>query len=315
MTEGKESDMAGPGAVNLTKRISQDVLLNPIILESIVKYLSDAQIESMCLAFPGLKEKMDSSLWRKRTRKLQSVLRMDDTDKTSYQEKYMALKQEVERIIDIVSEYIIKNQGAITLNAPELEFDEENQEEFMSIENLAYTASLIHHKMLGEVEIKLLCFWCVDVLKNTDPQHLASLASRVKEVFVFYKEKKENFNIAFIIQSLKCSEVEVMIDPKSEGSTLRTEEKLALSLAMETRIPKITFYYGTEDPTDVIKQYSGKGVCYAIQVLTFSASDSREVEDIRLLAQQLEWNIEEKENFGPMIELEINMSRGQQQQM
>lgn len=313
MTEGKESDMAGPGAVNLTKRISQDVLLNPIILESIVNYLSDAQIESMCLAFPGIKEKMDSSLWRKRTRKLQSVLRMDtttDTDKTSYQEKYMALKQEVERIIDTVSENIIKNQGAITLNAPEF-IDEENQEEFMTIEDLANTASLIHHKMLGEVDIKLLCFWCVDVLKNTDPQHLASLASRVKEVFVFYKEKKENFNIAFMIQSLKCSEVEVMIDPKSEGSTLRTEEKLALSLAMETRIRKISFYYGTEDPTDCIKQYSGRGVCYAIQVLTFSASDSREVEDIRLLAQQLEWNIEEKENFGPMIELEINMSRGQ----
>ena len=90
----------------------------------------------------------------------------------------MALKQEVERITDMVSAKILQDEGAITVNAPELEFDEEDQDEYMSLEDLAHTASLIHHKLLGVVDIKSLCFWCCDMLKNTDPQHQSLLSQQ-----------------------------------------------------------------------------------------------------------------------------------------
>ena len=137
---------------------------NPIIMEIIANFLSDKDLVSLCLTSKKTKkivDLMDSSCWRKRAKKLEAVLRLHtcDTVSTPYKERYILLRPEVERLANRIRGKIEENSGVIVVGPMNTQF--------MSLQEIADTAILVHHNMLGDVSIKSLMLLNGDLSRAT----------------------------------------------------------------------------------------------------------------------------------------------------
>ena len=86
------------------------VMRNPILMDNIANYLSAKDLVALCLTSKTTKrivDWMDSSCWGKRARKLGALLKIEATDLTSttYKERYLFLRAEVERHAKLMKRY------------------------------------------------------------------------------------------------------------------------------------------------------------------------------------------------------------------
>ena len=99
-------------------------MTNPIMMETISKFLSDKDLVALCLASKTTKkivDQIDSSCWRKRALKLETVLRLDDatddTDSTSFIERFLVFKPKVERLAKMIRDKIVDNMYNINVSS------------------------------------------------------------------------------------------------------------------------------------------------------------------------------------------------------
>ena len=123
---------------------------NLILMDTIAKLLSDKDLVALCLTSKTTKkivDQMDSSCWRKRANILEAVLTLEATDRTSSKERYLFLKPKVERLALTIRRKIEDNMGVIQVR-PSVSFrpaTHEEESQFMSLQELTNTASLVHH--------------------------------------------------------------------------------------------------------------------------------------------------------------------------
>ena len=217
-------------------------MTNPIIMEIIANCVSDKDLVSLCLASKTTKkivDQMDSSCWRKRAQKLEAFLRMHTraTDSTPYKERYILLIPKVERLVNRVRGMIEDNLGVINVDPHYLDNLDvtDDDREVMSLQDLANTASLVHHDMLGEVSIEELELWSGN-LSSIPPELLGSLASCVKDrVSITIGEDVIIPNLGVLMDKIKSN----LITIRHSGKTLGADEILALVRAMQTRVKTV----------------------------------------------------------------------------
>ena len=263
------------------------VMTNPIMMDKIANLLSDKDLVALCLTSKTTKkivDQMDSSCWRRRAYKLEAVLRLGatvTTDTTSYKERYLILKSEVERLANKLRAKIEDNLGRISVSVIS------QDSKHFSLQELASTASLIHHGMLGEVSCKMLCL--VDVNLSSIPiQHLGSLAACVTDVVFFGVNENVIPDLGVFLDKVKCDKLLFL------GQSLGTDETLALVRAMqEVRI--VVLLLGTRGTVDVkaLRNFDGKGRCEQVWMVKGKGDSIENTEDMRKLAKTIDWGVTE----------------------
>ena len=301
-----DSDMGG--------HTLEDISSNPIIVEKISRYLNEVELVNLGIAWPDVSSKMDVVCWRKRAKRLESVLRRDDPDNTTFKDKYFRYKPRVQMIVAQMTDKINECHGVISINCEDLEdleYFEGDPQQYFSPEELADIASLVHHNMLGEVDIKTVEFWDCDLLSNQDPHHLESLAAKIQDgLAIFREEETENKDVSSLLDKINCK-IDFMMEIDSTQALIQSKEKLSLIAAMNSRVPKVTFYYGTADAQAVLRSYDGKGACQEVQLITRDNEESRQCSKLRILAQKINWLVDIKETDHPSSNIEITIT-GQQ---
>ena len=258
---------------------------NPIIMEIIANFLSDKDLVSLCLTSKKTKkivDLMDSSCWRKRAKKLEAVLRLHtcDTVSTPYKERYILLRPEVERLANRIRGMIEDNSGVIDVHP------ERRKYKRMGLEELANIASLVHHDMIGEVSIKALELWSGN-LSTIAPEQLGSLASCVTDTVLI---GMDTFipDLGVLLDKVNSNKIEVCLGDE----TLRTDEILALVRAMQTRVKTVILYDETVVVKTLLKTYDRKGKCEEVRVVLMDAIETTEEENMRQLAQNIDWEVD-----------------------
>ena len=279
-----------PGEVTLSEAAGGSgwrVMTNPIMMEKISNFLSDKDLLAMCLASKTTKkivDQMDPICWRKRALKLEAVLREDatvTTDPTSYKERFLIFKSKVERLANRIRAKIEDNSGSITVSGY---LDSKH----FSLQELASTASLIHHNMLGEVSCKRLCLAEVN-LSSIPNQQLGSLAACVTDQ-VFFGVNVIIPDLGVLLDKVKCDNLTFL------SPTFNTEETLAMVRAMQTRV-RIVILIHSRGTVDVraLKMFDGKGRCEQVWVLKGDSIENAGIiteEDMRQLAQTIDWDFD-----------------------
>lgn len=272
------------------------VMTNPILMEKISDYLSYIDLAAFCLASKTTKkivDQMDSSCWRRRAFKLDAVLRLDSTittNTTSYKQKFFINKSNIGRL---ANELKTKIDGEIAVSRDSIRVSKD-----FSQQELALTASLNHHGMLGEVSCKRLLLGNVN-LSSIPIQHLGSLSACVKNI-VFFGEKVIP-NISVLLNEVKCDMLTFL------DQTLEADETLALVRAMKTRVRIVTLvnHKGTVD-VSALKTFDGKGTCEQVWLVKFDGipieNTSRLTEDdMKKLAKTINWGVTYENRMGETI--------------
>ena len=278
------------------------VVTNPIIVEKIANFLSDKDLVSLCLASKTTKkivDLMDSSCWRKRAQKLEAVLRLHTraTDSTPYKERYLLLIPEVERLATRIRGMIEDNFGDITVDPDDLD------NSTMSLQDLAITASLVHHDMLG-VSIKVLELWTGNI-SSIPPEHLGSLASCVTETVLIGSRAITSPNLGVLMDKVKSE----MIEIGKCYETFGTDGILALVRAMQTRVKKVILYKTPLVVKTLLKTYCGRGRCEEVCLMvhdmeSINTKERFTEEEMRQLALNINWDVDVKvdlEQLGPFV--------------
>ena len=180
----------------------------------------------------------------------------------------------------------------------------EEESQFMSLQELAITASLVHHGMHGEVNCKALKLWNVIMdLSSIPHKQLGSLAACVTDdVFI---------GSHVTIPDLKVLLDKVMSENLFICRSLGTDETLALVRAMQTRVKRVSLH-GEFVDNMALRTYDGKGRCEEVRSIgARRLRDSIEIqvrtENIRRWAQSIDWDVTEDSVillYGPVIKIE-----------
>ena len=280
-----------PGEVTLGEAAGGSgwrVLTNPIMMEKISYFLSDKDLVALCMASKTTKnivDQMDSSCWRKKVQKLEAVLRLDTTDSTSttYKERFIILKSELDRLANKMREIMEDDDDSSITVFPQ-------DPKSISLQDLANTASLVHHGILGEVSFENLHLESVN-LSTIPIQQLGSLAACATDEVCIGKDLIIPNLGVFLDKVKSISLIFVRV-------TLQTEDTSALIRAMQTRVYKVDLIY--EDIVDrefirALMNYDGKGRCAEVMLFvkeidpdTFRYTE----EDLRQCAQAMDWDIQ-----------------------
>ena len=217
------------------------------------------------------------------------------TDSIPYKEKYLRLKPEVDRLANRVRGMIDNNLGAINVDPDHLDYLANSNVtnvdcKLMGLQDLANTASLIYHDILGgEVTIRALNLWNGN-LSSIPSEHLGSLASCVTDTVCI------GIGTGVIIQNLEALIEKVkseVIEIGRCGKTLGSDDILALVRAMQTRVETVILM---DDDTEVVKTllktYGGKGKCQEVSVMVRDSIETRVEEDMKQLAKTIDWDVD-----------------------
>jgi len=263
------------------------VMTNPIMMEKISHFLSDKDLVALCMASKTTKnivDQMDSSCWRKKVQKLEAVLRLDATDSTSttYKERFIILKSEVDRLANTIKGIMEDDFSSITV------FPQDPKS--MSLQDLARAASLVHHGILGEVSFENFHLESVN-LSSIPTQQLGSLAACVTDEVCIHGDVNIP-NLGVLLDKVWCYSLIFT------NRTLQTEDTSALIRAMQTRVYKVDVIY--EHIVDrefirALRNYDGKGECAEVMLFvkemdpnTFRYTE----EDLRQCAQAIDWDVQ-----------------------
>ena len=140
-------------------------------------------------------------------------------------------------------------------------------------------ASLAHHGLLGSLDDMKL----ENVDLNTVPaEHLASLASSVKETIDIIKVK--GCNLVTILNGVKNLTMLTI-----SFQSLDREETLALVQVMESRVERVILYEEVTLNIMVLNGYNGKGRCRGLRCFHDTAVKYRE--QLRTWAVNRNWTV------------------------
>ena len=278
-----EADSSSEDTQKVSTSVLRLTLGNYKIMENLVKFLDDQDLDLWCEACKSFKllnfEDIDSCCWEERALKLavayeQSLIPLEDQfPGKTFREIFLILKYDVDSLVIQLRELLDDNWAV------------------PSPAEIAVASSLSYYGFLGPDPTKL---YPIEVLQlfNMDltsvwSKHLDSLASSVTRRLVIMDVR--GCKMVSLLDSVQC---QVLCLHREEK--LDSEETSALVRAMENQVEKVVLGHEKMTMLDVkaLTQYSGRGQCSVLHMVECDADKEKYAEEMKNWARDKNWSWE-----------------------